>query len=730
MTSPPLPRGAAPPLSLSPLSPVATASVFCRLGGALWATVVVKATFQLVHGEAARLVGPLELVLADQANSNNGSLERARETAPHVPNAGVLLTGHAHAPGGRAVPSMSVRLGISREKPVIDKTLHVSVAGPNPMDPRDPWRVAGFGPVAPHWAPRRALLGGLDPSTVHAAVWEVPERFDWRFFQAAPADQQLDRLHGDEWIVLDGMHPALPRVMSRLPQVAALARRQMTSGAEVTEHPVELRADMLVIDADRLLASVVWRGRFVVPRAEMLAATRMLVGLEMPGKPVTWPAVPAPKVQAYSAETRDIDVSAVLAAAMPFGSERSSAQSPASAEPKPAPMSTGTAVVDLRALLHPKSAVPFAGALPTDVLSVPAEPPRAPGAALASVELTPVSDTPSLPFIAADPSRPTPASLPTPAAHKPTPMSTGTSDIDLEELRKGGWIPGATPAPSLPAPLPPAPLVVDAAPPPVVPPLPSAPLAQPELAPPLPVAPPPLLGSPPAAAPSAAETPPAPEPAPSPPPASGAHHRAAVMAGERLDGQDLAGADLSGLDLSGRSLTRCILRGAVLRGANLAGANLTGVVLDEADLRGANLSGAELREASLVRADLERANLSRCRGEGANLTQANLCAADLRAARLPGARLEKATLQGAEAAGVYLTEACMDGANLEGAGLRRGQMKKASLAGANLDRADLRCADLEGADLRGATHRMAKLAGANMNAAVSDDDSAFQKKSP
>ncbi len=42
-----------------------------------------------------------------------------------MPNAGVLLTGHAHAPAGRAVPSMSVRLGISREKPVIDKTLHV-----------------------------------------------------------------------------------------------------------------------------------------------------------------------------------------------------------------------------------------------------------------------------------------------------------------------------------------------------------------------------------------------------------------------------------------------------------------------------------------------------------------------------------------------------------------------------------------------------------------------------
>jgi hypothetical protein len=202
VTSTPLPRGAAPTLSLSPLSPVATAAVFCRLGGALWATVVVKATFQLVHGEAARLIQPLDLITADQANANNGSLERARETAPHMPNAGVLLTGHAHAPAGRAVPSMSVRLGISREKPVIDKTLHVfgaraaanasaitpfqkmplvyerafggagvwenpvgvggpgSASLPNVVDPRDPRRVAGFGPIAPHWAPRRAAPRG------------------------------------------------------------------------------------------------------------------------------------------------------------------------------------------------------------------------------------------------------------------------------------------------------------------------------------------------------------------------------------------------------------------------------------------------------------------------------------------------------------------------------------------------------------------------------------------
>src|SRR5262245_49261750 len=114
-----------PALAITPLSPLATASAFCRLGGALWATVIVKATFELVHGEPARPVAALPLVREDRSSPQNGSLEAARETAPHVPNAGVLLTGHAHALGGRAVPSMSVRLGLSRDRALIDKTVHV-----------------------------------------------------------------------------------------------------------------------------------------------------------------------------------------------------------------------------------------------------------------------------------------------------------------------------------------------------------------------------------------------------------------------------------------------------------------------------------------------------------------------------------------------------------------------------------------------------------------------------
>ncbi|MEZ4296534.1 MAG: DUF2169 domain-containing protein [Polyangiaceae bacterium] len=77
------------------LSPVHATTVACQVGGGLWATLVVKATFQLVHGEAARAIEPEPILKADVRGSQGGGLVRASETAPHLPNAGVVVTGHA-----------------------------------------------------------------------------------------------------------------------------------------------------------------------------------------------------------------------------------------------------------------------------------------------------------------------------------------------------------------------------------------------------------------------------------------------------------------------------------------------------------------------------------------------------------------------------------------------------------------------------------------------------------
>ncbi len=209
------------------------------------------------------------IAAADRYRAPSGCLEEASDIAPYLPSAGVTLAGHAWAPGGRPTATAAVRLAVAREKPLLDKTLHVfgdrapnapsaqpflkmplvyerayggptsaenpaGSAAPNLVDPVDARRPAGFGSIAGRWPARAHLLGRIDPRALDAADLEVPEGIDWRWFHAAPLDQQIALLRGDEWIVLDGMHPTLPRVQTRLPSAVARARWQSAAPAAPT----------------------------------------------------------------------------------------------------------------------------------------------------------------------------------------------------------------------------------------------------------------------------------------------------------------------------------------------------------------------------------------------------------------------------------------------------------------------------------------------------------------
>lgn len=723
---------AVPELPISALSPVATAASLFRLAGVLWATVIVKATFQLVHGEIARAIAPESLVPRDRAPGAGQSLVRARETAPHLLNAGVVLSGHACAPSGRAVPSMSVRLGLSRDKPVLDKTLHVfgaravsspatvapfqkmplvyerafggagvlenpvgtggpgSAVLPNIVDPKDPRRPAGFGPLSAEWAHRRGLLRGMATPPLDGSIWDVPAGFDWGYFQAAPPDQQIDRLHGDEWIVLDGMNAERPRVQSKLPQVTARAIRRIRDGrGATTEEAVDLKADTLVIDAASGTASLVFRGRFPVPGLDVVSKAHVFVGLELPGRPIPWPASEPRVAGPKSLETQEVNLNSLLGASVPFSPDRESHLPPPSTAARPQAPFTGTAAVDVGAIL--KGLSPFTPAVETTALPA-TKGPAAKGA--------------PLPFEAADPEKPSRASLPTPPSQKAPGLVTGTTDINLRQLLKD-----ATPfdAPVSPLPTPsfePAP--VDRTPDLPVPTLPeaAAPLAAPS-----PPEPPSSLSS-------AASSADAPVPARSAA-LEGGDARARVVEALRkktpLDGEDLTGASLSGLDLSGASLVRCDLRGAKLRGTKLRGADLTRATLDEADLRGAQLERADLRDASLVNANLEQANLTACTAEGARFEDARLASADLSDARLAGAILRGASLRNARANKVDLSGARLDGADLTSASLKGALARGAIFAEARLDDADLRGANLESANLHATSRRRTKLGGADLS---------------
>lgn len=232
--------------------------------------------------------------------------------------------------------------------------------------------------------------------------------------------------------------------------------------------------------------------------------------------------------------------------------------------------------------------------------------------------------------------------------------------------------------------------------------------------------------------------------------------------GKNLVRINLCGADLSGIDLSGADLTEAWLDGVNLEGANLSGAILKDAVLaharlggarfDRAQMSGTNLGaarapgavfdGAVMRNAVLAKADLTGASLRGADLEGADVMEARLDGAVLEGAKAPsamfmrlnlagcfaaGAMFEGATflecdLQGIDFTGAKLASAAFLASNLRGLRAPGADLRKAVLNnGCDLTEAVLQDADLTEANLRGAIMLRAVLAGAKLASADLSD---------
>lgn len=336
------------PINATALGGATCGTAVWRMASMLHVTVIVKATFELVADAAMRLSAPEELVLSEVHHHKSPlrSVRLTQDTAPYMPRADVWLTGHACAPGGAAVEALSVRLAIFRGALLLDKTIHVrgdfkgdetvpferiplmyerayggigwednplgvgfgaATGGtrPNLVDPERPERPACFAPLARGWPSRKRLLGGADRRAIERPLAEIPAGFDWTYFQAAPEDQRIDYLKGDEWLILDGVHPTHAHLRSYLPGVRGVARvHGMADGGQ--GHPLALVADTLCIDADTLRCSVIWRGSFPIPHAAALGAIRIIAGLETEFRQIDWPRPNAPATPPPSAELEDV----------------------------------------------------------------------------------------------------------------------------------------------------------------------------------------------------------------------------------------------------------------------------------------------------------------------------------------------------------------------------------------------------------------------------------------
>jgi hypothetical protein len=328
--------GASRKVDITALGPAAVETVLWQMQGRLHVTVVAKASFAFTLDTAMTRIDAEEILRAEVHHNKNPmrSVRATGDLAPFQPLADVVLTGHACAPAGTTVDALSVRLVVFREGPQIDKTLYVrgdsqgaetlpfdriplmyerafggigwednplgvgagaatSARSPNLLDPAEPKRAAGFGPISRGWPLRKRLLGAADRKALDRPIAEIPAGFDWAYYQSAPPDQRTAYLTGNEWIILDGMNPEHAHIQSYLPAARGYARVYGVADGG-SGHLLTLAADTLRIDADALTCSVTWRGSFPVQGEDALAAIRIVAGVESVGHALEWPAAPAP----------------------------------------------------------------------------------------------------------------------------------------------------------------------------------------------------------------------------------------------------------------------------------------------------------------------------------------------------------------------------------------------------------------------------------------------------
>lgn len=289
--------------------------------GGVVLTVVCKATFALRPGVSPLAPVQQAVAAADVYSEDRGALLVASELVPLKKQPEVILTGQAYAPEGKRVSSFLARLAVAE----IDKAVQVTgdrvfgldgqlseaapfvrmplvwqraaggadtsnpvgraiggaaqadvygrVLAPNLLPAgfhlasrSDVVPVVGLGPIAPLWPSRARCLhrhvAGWDPARWHERA--LPADIDLAYFNAAPADQRRAAPFGEEQILLENLHPLFGQLSTRLAPFTPTATVERGQGSEV----LQLRCDTLLIDSDRGLAMLVWRGHVVLERPD------------------------------------------------------------------------------------------------------------------------------------------------------------------------------------------------------------------------------------------------------------------------------------------------------------------------------------------------------------------------------------------------------------------------------------------------------------------------------
>ncbi len=159
---------------------------------------------------------------------------------------------------------------------------NVCYPGENPAPGRRPRQPAGFGPIAPDWAQRRPLAGRYNQKWLKTEAPGYPSTLDPRFFNMAPADQQLTGfIKGGETYTLENLHPENSQLSGCLPKLTQRAYVQLDDGA-LNELPMNQDTAWFYPDLD--LGVVIAHGSQPINDSDGLDVRGIMLAWEHPGR--------------------------------------------------------------------------------------------------------------------------------------------------------------------------------------------------------------------------------------------------------------------------------------------------------------------------------------------------------------------------------------------------------------------------------------------------------------
>lgn len=279
--------------------------------------LVAKASFKIGTDELTPTEAEIELADRYRGDPSSSSLVAASEIVLHKPRPDLLLSGNAYParPGDTTtdvlyrVGSWSKHASVSGDRTWTRDLLGLRATAPAPFEsiplvyerafggvdlsttpptecPENPVGVGlaerregaplpnlehpgqrlhaaddrpeprGFGPVPPHWQPRRGLHGTFDVTWERTRMPLPPLDADPRAAQVAPPDQVYPgALSGGEEVELRGVRPGGASLRFRLPSM----RVHMTVHDGERRLPLPAVLDTLHVDAEALRVDLTWR---------------------------------------------------------------------------------------------------------------------------------------------------------------------------------------------------------------------------------------------------------------------------------------------------------------------------------------------------------------------------------------------------------------------------------------------------------------------------------------